>query len=78
MNPYNSGVRQGPKNFQADISLYKEVAFKERYRLRFNVDAFNAFNIQGLTNPNATDGIQQLQSSFWRPRQIQFTGRFTF
>ncbi len=78
VNPYNSGVLQGPKNFQADISLYKEVAFKERYRLRFNVDAFNAFNIQGLNNPNATDGIQQLQSSYWRPRQIQFTGRFTF
>ena len=78
VNPYNSGVLQGPKNFQADISLYKEVAFKERYRLRFNVDAFNALNIQGLTNPNATDGIQQLQSSYWRPRQIQFTGRFTF
>ncbi len=78
VNPYNSGVLQGPKNFQADISLYKEVAFKERYRLRFNVDAFNALNIQGLNNPNATDGIQQLQSSYWRPRQIQFTGRFTF
>ncbi len=51
---------------------------KERYRLRFNVDAFNAFSIQGLTNPNATDGIQQLLTSYWRPRQVQFTGRFTF
>lgn len=78
VNPYNSGILQGPKNFQADISLYKEFAFKERYRLRFNVDAFNAFNIQGLTNPGTTDGIMQLQTSYWRPRQIQFTGRFTF
>jgi hypothetical protein len=78
VNPYNSGILQGPKNFQADISIYKEFVFKERYRLRFNVDAFNAFNIQGLTNPNATDGIQQLLTSYWRPRQVQFTGRFTF
>jgi hypothetical protein len=78
VNPYNAMVLQGPKNFQSDISLYKEFAIKERYKLRFNIDAFNAFNIQGLTNPNVTDGIQQLQTSYWRPRQIQFTGRFTF
>jgi len=78
VNPYNAMVLQGPKNFQTDISLYKEFAINERFRLRFNVDAFNAFNIQGLTNPNATDGIQQLQTSYWTPRQIQFTGRFSF
>jgi len=77
-NPFNAMVLQGPKNFQSDISLYKEFAIKERVRLRFNVDAFNAFNIQGLVNPNTTDGIQQLQSSYWTPRQIQFTGRITF
>lgn len=77
-NPYNAMVLQGPKNFQSDISLYKEFVIKERYKLRFNVDAFNAFNIQGLTNPNATDGLMQLQTSYWTPRQIQFTGRFTF
>ena len=71
-------VLQGPKNFQSDVSIYKEFARCERYKLRFNIDAFNAFNIQGLTNPSANDGIQQLQSSYWTPRQIQFTGRFTF
>jgi hypothetical protein len=78
VNPFNSMVLQGPKNFQSDISLYKEFVFSERVRLRFNVDAFNAFNIQGLTNPNATDGIQNLQQSYWTPRQIQFTGRLSF
>ena len=77
-NPYNAMVLQGPKNFQSDVSIYKEFAIGERYRLRFNVDAFNAFNIQGLTNPNTTDGLRQIQSSYWTPRQIQFTGRFTF
>jgi hypothetical protein len=78
VQPYNSTVLQGPKNFQADISLFKEFAITERVRLRFNVDAFNAFNIQGLVNPNATDGIQSLQTSYWTPRQIQFTGRLSF
>ncbi len=76
--PYNAFVLQGPKNFQTNLSLYKEFALTERVRLRFNVDAFNAFNIQGLVNPNTTDGIQQLQSSYWTPRQIQFTGRLSF
>ncbi|MCA2964200.1 MAG: carboxypeptidase regulatory-like domain-containing protein [Acidobacteriaceae bacterium] len=76
--PYNAMVLQGPKNFQADMSLYKEFAMKERFRLRISVDAFNAFNIQGLVNPNASDGVQLRQSSYWTPRQVQFTGRFTF
>jgi hypothetical protein len=77
-NPFNAMVLQGPKNFQTDISLYKEFLLTERVRLRFNVDAFNAFNIQGRTNPNASDGLLQLQTSYWTPRQIQFTGRLSF
>jgi hypothetical protein len=77
-NPFNAMVLQGPKNFQSDVSLYKEFSLTESVRLRFNIDAFNAFNIQGLTNPNATDGLMQLQTSYWTPRQIQFTGRLTF
>jgi len=76
--PYNSTVLQGPKNFSSDISLYKEFRIRESVRLRFNVDAFNAFNIQGLVNPNTTDGIQSLQTSYWTPRQIQFSGRLSF
>ncbi len=77
-NPFNSMVLEGPKNFQTDISLYKEFSLTERVRLRFNVDAFNAFNIQGLPSPSASDGIMQLQTSYWTPRQIQFTGRLSF
>ena len=69
---------QGPKNFKTDISIYKEFAITERWKFRFNVDAFNALNIQGLNNPDATDGIQSLQRSYWTPRQVQFTGRISF
>jgi len=76
--PYNEMVLQGPKNFQSDVSLYKEFAFTEKVRLRVNVDAFNAFNIQGLVNPNTTDGIQSLQTSYWTPRQVQLSARITF
>jgi hypothetical protein len=43
-----------------------------------NVDAFNAFNIQGRVNPNTTDGTESLQTSYWTPRQIQFSARLSF
>jgi hypothetical protein len=78
VQPFNAMVLQGPKNYQADISLYKEWRITERVKFRFNMDAFNAFNIQGLTNPSASDGLMQLQTSYWTPRQIQFTARLSF
>jgi len=77
-NPFSQTILQGPKNYQADISLYKVFSFTERMKLRVNLDAFNAFNIQGRVNPNSTDGIQSLQTSYWTPRQIQLTMRLSF
>ena len=77
-NPFSQTILQGPKNFQTDISLYKVFSITERARLRVNVDAFNAFNIQGLRNPDANSGIQSLQNSYWTPRQIQLTMRLSF
>lgn len=68
----------GPYNWQTDMSLYKIFQLSERFRLRFNIDAFNAFNMQGLTNPGSSDGIQLRQTSYWTPRQIQFTLRLSF
>jgi hypothetical protein len=60
------------------MSLYKVFSITERFKLRFNIDAFNAFNMQGLQNPNATDGINTMQASYWTPRQIQLTLRLSF
>ena len=77
-NPFSQMILQGPKNGQADISLYKVFEFNERWKLRINVDAFNAFNIQGLTNPDVNTGIQTLQNSYFTPRQIQLTARLSF
>jgi hypothetical protein len=77
-NPFSQTVLLGPFNYTADMSLYKVFSITERVKLRVNVDAFNAFNIQGRVNPNTTDGIESLQTSYWTPRQIQFTGRLSF
>lgn len=77
-NPYSQTVLLGPFNFVTDISLYKSFSITERVKFRLNVDAFNALNIQGSLNPNTSDGIQSLQSSYWTPRQVQFSARLTF
>ena len=77
-NPFSQTVLLGPYNYNADISLYKVFSITERVKFRINVDAFNAFNIQGRVNPNTTDGIESLQTSYWTPRQLQFSGRLTF
>ena len=71
-------ILQGPKNGEADISLFKVFKITEDKTLRINVDAFNAFNIQGLNNPNTGDGTLNFLTSYWTPRQIQLSGRFTF
>jgi hypothetical protein len=77
-NPFSQTSLMGPYNYNADISLYKVFSLTERVKLRVNIDAFNAFNIQGRVNPNATDGIESLQTSYWTPRQVQFSARVSF
>jgi hypothetical protein len=77
-NPFSQTVLLGPSNYNADASLYKVFQLNERVRLRVNVDAFNAFNIQGRVNPSTTDGTESLQTSYWTPRQIQFSARISF
>lgn len=51
--------------------------------VRFNLDAFYLFNVQGFNNPNATDGTQVVlcngvSSSYDAPRQLQMTLLLTF
>jgi hypothetical protein len=83
-NPFSKTVLHGPFNYNADLSLFKVLPITEKVNLRFNLDAFNAFNIQGFTNPNGTDGVEQVQpgasvaNSYWVPRQVQLTLRLTF
>jgi len=77
-NPFSHTILPGPTNYETDISLYKVFSFSENWKLRVNVDAFNAFNIQGRVNPDTTTGIESLQTSYWTPRQIQLTARLTF
>jgi len=80
--PWRKTLMQGPKNFVADLSVFKIFPITENTRLRFNMDTFNVFNVQGLNNPNGSDGtlgfVPQYSSSHNSPRQIQLTLRLEF
>ena len=80
--PWRHTLLQGPKNFVADLSVFKVFPITESTRLRFNFDSFNVFNVQGLNNPSGSDGtlgfVPQYSSSHNSPRQIQLTLRVEF
>jgi len=82
-NVYSKTFLNGPINYTIDLSLFKVFPITEKVNLRFNMDAFNALNMQGYANPNTTDGTEAYQangvsSSANTPRQVQFTLRLTF
>lgn len=84
-NPFAHTVLNGPMFWSADASLFKVFPITERVNLRFNLDAFNVFNVQGLPNPSGSDGIQEVvpggnsgASSKNSPRELQFTLRLNF
>ena len=77
-NPYSHTVLNGPFNWTSDASLFKVFPIKESISMRFNMDIFNAFNVQGYNNPSGTDGVENMLSSHNTPRQVQFTLRLTF
>ncbi len=82
-NPYSQTFLNGPINYTIDLSLFKVFPITERYKLRFNVDAFNALNMMGYTNPSGSDGIEQVEAngasnSYNTPRQLQLTLRLNF
>lgn len=82
-NPYSKTYLFGPTNWTADLSLFKVFPITERVGLRFNLDAFNVFNVQGYNNPNTTDGTEAVlgngvSGSYNTPRQLQMTLRLSF
>ncbi len=84
-NLFNRSIIHGPFNYETDLSVYKVFPIREKMDFRVNVDAFNALNIQGYINPNTTSGEEDVvpggvdgTSSFWAPRQLQLTMRFSW
>jgi hypothetical protein len=74
----NSGRNtiSGPALSNTDFSIFKDFAFKERYRLQFRSEFFNVFNQVNFNNPdNAVDagpGVFGVILGANSGRQIQF------
>jgi hypothetical protein len=79
----------GPRFFNADMSISKAVSFRERYEVKFRMDAFNAFNHINFGNPNGTidsgsagsitgGPFPQGTGGTTNPRQLQFTLHLQF
>lgn len=84
-NPFSHSIVHGPFNYEADLSVFKVFPITEKTNIRVNVDAFNAFNIQGYKNPDGNSGEESIMpggvdntQSYWTARQLQLTMRFTW
>jgi hypothetical protein len=64
------GTVYGPRIFSYDTKLDKTCAIRERYKLKFGVQAFNLFNHPLLGNPDT----EQTSSTFGRIRTSQVSG----
>ena len=74
----------GPGFFNSDMSLSKNVTFRERYTAQLRMDAFNAFNHINYGNPGGsvdsggTIGSGPGPNGTANPRQLQFTAHLQF
>jgi len=77
-------VVHGPGLENVDLSLFKSFQFRERARVEFRSEFFNAFNRANFNNPNATFNPASLGSfgktfsTITDPREIQFALKLYF
>ena len=76
---------RGPRFQDWDMSLQKNIAFKERYRVQLRADSFNVFNHPNFNTPNAniTNGnvgtITSISSTpAYEQRTVEFAAKFSF
>jgi hypothetical protein len=76
----NIGYR-GPGEGNFDLSLFKSVAVKERFKAEFRAEALNAFNTPLFSNPNTLFGSANFGKLVYQtntPRELQLGLRFKF
>jgi hypothetical protein len=83
----NSGydLLRGPRFQDWDMSLQKNIAFKERYKVQLRADSFNIFNHPNLGTPNANisnGNVGTITSISGTPayeaRTVEFAAKFNF
>jgi hypothetical protein len=71
----------GPGRVNLDLAVHRQFAIRERIRLSFRAEAFNAANHPQFSNPNATIGNSLagvISSTIVPQRQVQLGLRLTF
>jgi hypothetical protein len=63
----------GPSAFTMDASIFKNFSIRERLKIRFTADFFNAFNHPTNNNPNSSTGLIDLSTQANQPRLMQFS-----
>ncbi|MGH9469135.1 MAG: TonB-dependent receptor domain-containing protein, partial [Terriglobia bacterium] len=75
-----TGVLLGPGDFNVDLAVHRVFPFKERYRLVYRAEMFNAFNRANFGIPNASIGTPSagIISAASAARIIQMALKLTF
>lgn len=71
LHPWRNQYRNGPWQWFQDASAFKAWSVKERVRLRFNMDLFNAFNHPNDPTSIADSGILSTRNSGSNARVMQ-------
>ena len=84
----NSGydMLRGPRYQDWDMSLQKNIAFKERYRVQLRADSFNVFNHPNFGTPNAAISNASARGTItsasgtpgYEQRTVEFAAKFNF
>ncbi|HEX4166490.1 MAG TPA: TonB-dependent receptor, partial [Bryobacteraceae bacterium] len=72
---------RGPKLWESDLSLSKNLLLSERFKFELRADAFNVFNHVNLANPASqidSSGAGQITAILVPMRQMQFGLHFQF
>ena len=74
------GIIQGPGYFNVDLGIHRQFAIKERMKLTFRWEMFNAFNRANFNNPDATIGASTAGtiSNTLPARSMQFALKLLF
>jgi hypothetical protein len=75
LHPWRQQYFNGPRTWNLDGSLFKNIRIGERLTARFNADFFNVLNHPGNPTGVADTGILSTQSSGNSAREVQFTLR---
>ena len=78
LNPWINQYLLGPFLWNQDASLFKKFQIRERYQVRFNIDAFNVFNHPGIPASVASTGLLSVRNSANSARQLQLTLRLSW